>query len=158
MIGTKIYKTDMSNYATYAQWANEHKARIVDKGEYFEICAVPLDEIKKNKIAMLKRQRDRLEVSPVEWNGNSFDYDDKARDRLSIARQSIEDDLIDSIIWTTADNTNVEITLDDFKGINSTAAARSNLLHIAYRDAKEAVLSAKTIEEVKAVSLNENSN
>ena len=153
MIGTKIYKTDMSNYSTYAQWANEHKARIVDKGEYFEICAVPLDEIKKNKIAMLKRQRDKLEVSPIDWNGNIFDYDDKARDRLSIARQSIEDGLIDSIVWTTANNTNTEITLDDFKGINASASIRSNALHIAYRQAKQAVIESETVEQVQAIEL-----
>ena len=153
MIGTKIYKTDMSNYATYAQWANEHKARILDKGEYFEICAVSLDEIKKNKIAILKRQRDRLEVSPIDWNGNSFDYDDKARDRLSIARQAIEDNIVQTLNWTTADHQSVSVTLADFKGINASASIRSNALHIAYRQAKQAVIESETVEQVQAIEL-----
>lgn len=112
-----------------------------------------LDEIKKNKIDMLKRQRDRLEVSPINWNGNNFDYDNKARARLAIARQAIEDGLVDSLVWTTADHENVTVTLDDFKGINANASIRSNLLHVAYRNAKQAVIDAEKIETVKAVKL-----
>lgn len=153
MIGTRIDKTDMSKRAECAVWCNRNRARLIDKGEYLEVVAPSIDEAKTQKIAFLKRQRDKLEVSPIDWNGNSFDYDDKARDRLSIARQSIEDGLIDSIVWTTANNTNTEITLDDFKGINASASIRSNALHIAYRQAKQAVIESETVEQVQAIEL-----
>ena len=112
-----------------------------------------IEEEKQRKISELKKQRDTLEVSPIEWNGNSFDYDDKARARLAIARQAIEDGLIDSLVWTTADHENVTVTLDDFKGINANASIRSNLLHVAYRTAKQAVLDAEKIETVQTVKL-----
>ena len=36
MIGTKIYKTDMSTYPQVAQWCNENNATIEDKGDYYK--------------------------------------------------------------------------------------------------------------------------
>ena len=45
----------------------------------------PLEVIKQRKIAELKYQRDTAEVEPIEYNGHSFDYDDKARDRINAA-------------------------------------------------------------------------
>ena len=53
MIGTKIYKKDMSKYTECAVWANENNAQIVDKGEYYEVVAIPapsLDEAKQTKL------------------------------------------------------------------------------------------------------------
>lgn len=112
-----------------------------------------LDEAKANKIALMKAERDAEEVKPIEYNGNLFDFDDKARDRinsaiiaLSITGQSIE--------WTTADNTNVLVTADDLRGVIAAVAMRSNKLHNAYRTAKEKVLEATTKEEVEKVILN----
>lgn len=113
----------------------------------------PLEELKQEKIDQFKYFRDIEEVKPIEYNGHSFDYDDKARDRmnsaiiaLSITGQSIE--------WTTADNTNVLVTADDLRGVIAAVAMRSNKLHNAYRIAKEKVLEATTKEEVEKVALN----
>ena len=111
----------------------------------------PLDEWKAKKIAELKVIRDTLEVKPIEWNGNFYDYDDKARDRLDIARRAIEDGVVDSIDWTTANNTRTTIGLTDFIGINAAAAARSNMLHIKYNELKVQVQAAETADDVAAV-------
>ena len=43
-----------------------------------------LDVIRQRKIVQLKAHRDSAEVTPIEYNGNSFDYDDKARDRMPL--------------------------------------------------------------------------
>ena len=111
----------------------------------------PLDEWKAKKIAELKSIRDALEVKPIEWNGALYDYDDKARDRLGIARRAIEDGIVDTIDWTTAGNTRVTIGLTDFIGINAAAAARSNMLHVKYNELKVQVHAAETAEDVAAV-------
>lgn len=107
---------------------------------------------KPAKIAALKAERDAAEVEPITYNGNIYDYDDKARDRinsaiiaLSITGQSIE--------WTTADNTNVTVTADDLRMVIAAVAVRSNALHTAYRAAKEKVETATTKEEVEAINL-----
>lgn len=57
-----------------------------------------------------------------------------------------------TIMWTTADNDNVEVTADDLHSIIGAAAVRSNMLHVKYRTLKEAVNQAKTIEEVNAIT------
>lgn len=112
----------------------------------------PLDELKAQKIDTFKSIRDSEEVKPIAYNGNLFDFDEKARDRinsaiiaLSITGQSIE--------WTTADNTNVAVTADDLRGVIANVAVRSNALHTAYRKAKEHVEAAQNKEEVEAVKL-----
>ena len=55
------------------------------------------------------------------------------------------------INWTTADNTDVTLTIDDFAAINILAATRSNTLHIAYRTTKEKLEAATSIEELEQI-------
>ena len=47
MIGTRIKKPleDSYNYAAVAAWCNENSARIEDRGDYYEVCAVVLPEV-----------------------------------------------------------------------------------------------------------------
>ena len=112
-----------------------------------------LEEVKANKINELKSERDIREVDVIEYNNNLFDYDDKARDRLAIARQSLEDnDSTQTIMWTTADNKRVAMGVNDFKAINTLAAIRSNALHIRYNELKALVNAAETKEEVEAIT------
>ena len=155
MLGTKFNKplTDYDAYAECAEWCNANNATIEDKGDYYECIAIPspsLDELKQAKISEFKNIRDSEEVKPVEYNGNSYDYDDKARDRinsaiiaLSITGQSIE--------WTTADNTNVLVTADDLRGVVANVAVRSNDLHVKYRELKEQVEACESKEELEKI-------
>ena len=159
MIGTKLYKGQFTEeqYAKCADWCNETQlATIEEHEEHYEVVEIPapsLDELKQSKINELKTIRDTEEVKPIAYNGNSFDFDDKARDRinsaiiaLSITGQSIE--------WTTTDNTNVLVTADDLRGVVAAVAVRSNKLHTAYRIAKEKVEEATTAADVEAIILN----
>lgn len=155
MLGTKFYKGQFDDieYAECASWCNQNKATIEDKGEYYECVAIPapsLDELKAQKLTELKTIRDTEEVKPIAYNGNLFDFDEKARDRinsaiiaLSITSHSIE--------WTTADNTNVAVTAQDLRNIIAAVALRSNILHVKYRELKEQVLACTTAEEVAEI-------
>jgi hypothetical protein len=158
MLGTKIYKTDMSNYTDCAIWCNQNKATIEDRGTYYEVVTLPLptlQEIKVAKIAELKAERDAKEVEPITYNGNSYDYDDKARDRINaaIVALSVQGTGAD-LMWTTADNKEVPVTADDLRMVIAAVAVRSNALHTAYRIAKEKVEAAQNKEEVEAIILN----
>ena len=116
----------------------------------------PLEVIKQRKIAELKYQRDIAEVQPIEYNGNLYDYDDKARERINAAIIALDvQGEGASIDWTTADNADVKVTANDLRMIIAAVAVRSNALHNAYRVAKEKVLNATTKEEVEKVVLNE---
>ena len=118
-----------------------------------------LEELKTAKIASLKAERDKKEVLPIEYNGNSFDYDDKARDRINAAIIALDMAGAEATLqWTTADNTNATVTAQDLRNIIAAVAMRSNTLHEQYRIAKEAVNAAETKEEVEAVTLEGNAD
>ena len=160
MIGTKFYKPvkteeECAAYNVAVDWCNStQKGIIEDKGEYYEVIAVPapsLEEVKAQKIAELKSIRDTKEVEPIQTDKGIFDYDDKSRDRLAIARQALTDAGGGEIVWTTADNQRVSMGIADFAAINGQAAMRSNALHVKYNELKESVKKAKTAEEVNAI-------
>jgi hypothetical protein len=114
----------------------------------------PLEVIKQHKIVELKYQRDKAEVEPIEYNGHSYDFDGKARDRISAAIIALELQGEGAAIeWTTADNADTPVTANDLKMIIAAVAVRSNKLHIAYRAAKEKVETATTAADVEAVIL-----
>lgn len=170
MLGTKIYKTYIENpdgglgfwdydeelYVNCAESCNETQlTTIEDKGEYYEvveISAPSLDELKTAKIAEFKTQRNAEEVMPIEWDGNLYDYDSNSRERMRIKRQDIEDNGgTGKILWILANNEKTEIGLDDFKGINSAAAERSEALHDKYNSLKAQVEVATSNEELENI-------
>lgn len=114
----------------------------------------PIENVKQRKILMLKRQRDAAEVEPIEYNGHSFDYDDKARDRINAAIIALslqgEGATID---WTTADNQDVKVTANDLRMVISAVAVRSNALHTAYRAAKEKVEAAQNKADIEKITM-----
>ena len=112
-----------------------------------------LESIKEHKILTLKIQRDNLEVEPITYNGHSYDYDSKARDRISAAIIALELQGEGATIeWTTADNADTPVTANDLKMIIAAVAVRSNALHTAYRVAKEKVEAATTAADVETVT------
>ena len=113
-----------------------------------------LEQVKQEKIIELKAMRDMREVEPIAYQGYSFDYDSKARDRISAAIIALDVQGADaSIDWTTADNADVKVTANDLRMIIATVAQRSNALHVAYRAAKDKVEQATTVTEVEAIKL-----
>ena len=117
-----------------------------------------LEASKPAKIAELKAERDAREVEPITYNGNRYDYDDKARERINAAIialdvQTAQAKAVASLDWTTADNADVSVTADDLRCVIAAVAQRSNALHVAYRAAKDKVEQAITVAEVDAVTL-----
>ena len=114
----------------------------------------PIENVKQRKIMELKRQRDTAEVAPIAYNGNSFDYDDKARDRINAAiiALSLQGEGA-SIDWTTADNEDVCVTAADLRAIVAAVAVRSNALHTAYRAAKEKVEAAQNKADIEKITM-----
>lgn len=115
---------------------------------------IDIETVKQRKILMLKRQRDNAEVAPIPYNGNTYDYDSKARERISAAIIALDlQGERAEIDWTTADNQDVSVTAADLRAIVAAVAVRSNLLHIAYRKAKSQVEVAGNADEVNAVCM-----
>lgn len=138
-----------------AVWCNRNGAYIEAVEGGYQIVGIPeptLDEVKAEKIASLKADRDRLEVEDIEVDGHLYDYDAKARERINNAIIALQASGT-SILWTLANNDSVLVTAQDLVAVVSAVAVRSNTLHIAYRDAKAKVNAAMTAEEVNAVEL-----
>lgn len=113
----------------------------------------PMEVIKQRKIEELKYQRDTAEVEPINYQGYSFDYDSKARERINAAIIALEvAGTSATLTWTTADNRDVKVTASDLRGIIAQVALRSDNFHTAYRKAKAKVEAATTKEEVEAIS------
>ena len=113
-----------------------------------------IETLRERKIMELKYLRDTAEVEPIEYNGYSYDYDSKARDRIAAAiiALDVQGDGA-KINWTTADNEDAVVTAQDLRMIIASVAARSNALHVAYRAAKAQVAAAETVEEIDAVTI-----
>lgn len=163
-----IFEDQLTLEEIYAQKFNPNQIKLIDiSAPYFDNVREgwnyddvsftdpnieTLDEAKTRLISAAKAYRDTQEVVPITYNGNTFDYDAKARERLLIARTAIEDaGGTGTIDWTLADQSRVAINLNDFKGINAAAAARSNTLHINYSNTKKALLAAETIADLEAI-------
>ncbi len=156
MIGTKFYKNDydIDEYSAAAEWCNEtQQATIEDKGEYYEVVEITppdLEAVKQMKIDELRNFRDIEEVEDIEVNGHLYDYDEKARERINAAIIAL-DVTQGTIMWTLADNTDVEVSANDLRHVIAMVAQRSNILHVKYRTLKNQVENAQTIEEVENI-------
>ena len=113
---------------------------------------IPLAAAKEAKHQELKAIRDALEVKDITVNGNTFDYDDKARERINAAIIALDLQGEEATIaWTLADNTSTVVTSADLKQVIGAVALRSDALHIAYRDLMEKLEACNTLEEVSAI-------
>ena len=152
----KEYWLDTDSFGTPAKTMKELGA--FPTNAVFTAPAKTLDELKADKILELKSTRDTLETEPIEYNGNLYDYDDKARERINAAIialdvQTAQTKAVASIDWTTADNADVKVTANDLRMVIAAVAQRSNALHVAYRAAKDKVEQATSVAEVEAITL-----
>lgn len=115
---------------------------------------MPLDYAKSARISELKRARDTLETTPIIYQGYTFDYDSKARERINAAIVVLEDAGAGaSLTWTTADDKDVKVTASDLRGVIAAVAMRSDKLHTDYREAKAKVEAATSEEELDKIIL-----
>lgn len=111
-----------------------------------------LESEKAHKVAQMKAERDSREVAIIEYNGKLFDYDDKARERMRIAKEDLESSGVTSRPWTCADDSIAMVSVADFVAINSLAATRSEKLHFQYRKLKVKINACTDITSVQAIS------
>lgn len=111
----------------------------------------PLEEVKAAKVSELKNERTAREEAPVEYGGKLWDFDAKARDRITAAATALELGGVESLEWTAHDDTSARLTATDLKGIIAAAAIRGDALHKKYRELRDAANAAETAEEVSAI-------
>lgn len=161
MLGTRFYKPletqeQIDAYSQAAEWCNNNNATIEDKGEYYEVVEIPapsLEEVKAAKINELKAVRDAKELEPVLYAEHKFDFDSKSYERITAAIYALDmQGATSTISWTLADNGSTPVTANDLRGVIAAAAVRSDALHIKYNELKQRVNAAQTVEEVEAIT------
>lgn len=111
-----------------------------------------LEDLKILKIKRLKIERDLREVDKIVYNDNIFDFDDKARERMRIARADLLFSNVSERLWTCADDKVVSLSVLDFDNINSLAATRAEQLHFQYRKLKIVVQQCETLEALEHIN------
>ena len=148
----KEYWLDTDTFGTPAKTMKDLGA--FPAGAVFTAPAKTLEQLKADKINELKSIRDAEEVKPITYNGNRYDYDDKARERINAATIALDVQGADaSIDWTTADNQDVKVTANDLRMVIAAVAVRSNTLHTAYRAAKEKVEAAQNKADIEKITM-----
>ena len=107
-----------------------------------------LDDIKAQKWAEIKSQRDRLEFGGFEFEGNVYDSDQVSQGRIMGATIAGVDQ-----VWTLADNTTVELSASQLQQLYAALQAHIASVHERGRIARAAIESAETKEEVVAIQL-----
>ena len=106
-----------------------------------------LDEIKAQKWAEIKSQRDRLEFGGFEFEGNVYDSDQVSQGRIMGAAVAGIDQ-----VWTLADNTTVELSASQHQQLYAALQAHIASVHERGRIARQKIEAALTYEEIEAVN------
>ena len=107
-----------------------------------------LDEIKTQKWAEIKSQRDRLEFGGFEFEGNVYDSDQASQGRIMGATSAGVDQ-----VWTLADNTTVSLTASQLQQLYVALQAHIASVHERGRIARQIIYEAETKEEVGSIQL-----
>ena len=107
-----------------------------------------LDEIKAQKWAEIKSQRDQLEFSGFEFEGNTYDSDQVSQGRIMGAASAGVDQT-----WTLADNTTVELSASQLQQLYAALQAHIAGVHERGRIARQLIYAAETKDQVEAIQL-----
>lgn len=114
-----------------------------------------LDDFKAEKYAAIKKSRDATEFSSFIYNGMTFDGDVDAQRRLSgvvsAAKSAIAAGHPFTKDFTLADNSVVQLTAEDFVGIEMAKIWQIDAAFQEYRLKRAAIEAATTLEELEAI-------
>lgn len=108
----------------------------------------PLDEIKAQKWAEIKSERDRLEFGGFEFDGGIYDSDQVSQGRIMGAAVAGVDQ-----VWTLADNSTVELSASQLQQLYAALQAHIASVHERGRIARQLIFDAETKDQVKAINL-----
>lgn len=107
-----------------------------------------LDEIKSQKWAEIKSQRDQLEFGGFEFDGGIYDSDRTSQGRIMGAAIAGVDQ-----VWTLADNTTVELSAAQLQQLYAALQAHIAGVHERGRIARQLIFNSETKEQVEEVNL-----
>ena len=141
-------------YAEAAQWCNENNATIEDKGDYYEVVAIPdptVDEVRERKLSELNNKFDAWRTDGatlISSLGFEADADEKANaDVTGLVT------LGESATFMDANNVAHELTIDELKVLQTEiieSGSKQYQVKWAYR---EQINAATTVDELNAIEV-----
>lgn len=163
MIGKQIQKEnlDLKVYAKIAAWCNVNRAVIEDKGEYYEVVAIPdptLDEIKQEKLKQLGSafavKRDAIRW--VDVSGGHYGFDCANDDITNFMASWKAAELAGSTlykVWTSeSEKGMVTLTVDDFTAVFNAVRQSQYEAYAWYGTKKAEIENAATVEDVEKIT------
>ena len=144
-------------YSECAEWCNKNNAYIEDKGDYFEVVAVPektLEEVKTNKHSELKSTMQAKRQSlKVDYDDDQFDANETAQANMIVLLKSFD---------LGATSVNIRSATEKTHSFNQTRcnelallmASAVNNLYSEYWALKDKLDICATKEEVEAIVWN----
>lgn len=113
----------------------------------------PLADLKLAKREEINNARDAAEQGGFSYLGKVFDSDSISCIRISCAAQSMALAPAEATItWTCQDNSTIDLTPSDLKGLVATLAMHSNTCHEKATALKAKIEAAQTAEELAAIT------
>lgn len=114
-----------------------------------------LEAAKQYKLREIDAYRDLMEVSGFNYLGKVFDSDSTSVFRIMGAVNAATSATLSNssftVIWTTKDNSQIELQVPDILGMSVALATHSNELHIKANQLKGLVRTANNLQEVSQV-------
>lgn len=131
-----------------------HPARWCDRRMEW-VDARPLEQVRADQWAAIKRRRDELEAAGFDVEGiGRFDSDGPARARLQLELLAAQAGGAGyRAEWTLADNTVVKLDAAAMVRVGLALHAHTARVHAAARAARQQLAKAKTIKAVVAIGL-----
>ena len=161
MIGTQIQKpvTDWSNYTTVALWCNAHKAMIEDKGDWYEVVALPeppkptLDKARTGKLVELNAAFATASAnahcrSSLGFEINADEVANRNIEGLVFVMQPGE-----STLFRAYDNSFHSVTREELETMRKEIVVNSQRLYQAKWTLEAAITAAETVEALDAIAL-----
>ncbi|WP_151818853.1 DUF4376 domain-containing protein [Acinetobacter nosocomialis] len=106
-----------------------------------------LEQAKDQKWLEIKQLRETTEFGGFTFEGFKFDSDEKAQSRI-IAASALDVD----IEWTLFDNSVISLSREKLQLLKQALAEHVSMCHSRSRQARESIISAKSIEELEAIN------
>lgn len=141
-------------YSECAEWCNKNNAYIEDKGDYFEVVAVPektLEEVKENKHSELKStmqtKRQKLTVS---YDGDTFDANEDAQSNMMVLLKSFDLGATSVSIRSATEKTHT-FNKEHTQELSLLMLQAVNNLYDTYWKLKDQLSRCKTVDAVNEI-------
>lgn len=158
MIGKKIQKpvVDMADYTKTALWCNANKAMIEDKGDWYEVVALPeqtLEEVRAAKRAELAAAFEKASktahcLSPAGFEINADEVANRNIEGLALVLEPG-----DSTLFRAYDNGFHEVTKEQLEMMRKEIVVNSQRLYRLKWQLEAAIDAAQTVGELEAIDI-----